>query len=93
MVESTTGGIAQTSVVIPDNEEGDRIVENSGVKAPGGWAKAWSDPPGGKQLVAGRSSSEPVNPRMLILSEADDAVIRGAEPFHTRRRPMPSAKN
>ena len=46
VVESTAGGIAQIPPYIPDNEEGDRIVESSGVKAPAGWAKAWSDPPG-----------------------------------------------
>src|SRR6266567_2409658 len=51
-----------TVVVISSNGEGDRSVESLEVKVPEGWA-IQSDPYRGASNLAGRSVSEPVQPR------------------------------
>jgi len=54
-VRPTGGACSVATVVIPDQGEGNRPAESSGVKVSVGWVKTWSDPPGrraNRQAVA-----------------------------------------
>ena len=54
-VRPTGGACSVATVVIPDQGEGNRPAESSGVKVSVGWVTTWSDPPGrraNRQAVA-----------------------------------------
>ena len=85
---------SDTTVAIPDDEEGDRLDRKLGSKSPCGWAKARSDPSRGpttRQAVAKANRSEAAKclPRLKRMT----GVLGSAEPLDTRLRPMPSGKN
>jgi hypothetical protein len=54
--ESPVGGACSVAtVVIPDDEKGDRLIESSGVKAPDGWVKCPVRSASGASNSTGRS--------------------------------------
>jgi hypothetical protein len=61
--ESPIGKRSVATVVIPDDEKGDRLAGSSGVKVPVGWVKSRSDPSGERATRQAAAISEPVQPR------------------------------
>jgi hypothetical protein len=86
------GDCPVATVVIPDGEEGDRIVESSGVRVSVGWATSRIRQ-GGAQVSRLQRVANFVSPEIGSPPEADRGVVESVEHFSAVRRPMSPTKN
>lgn len=91
--ESPAGGdYPVATVAIPDDDEGDRDVESSGVRVSVGWATSRIRQ-GGAQVNRLQRVSESNSPENGFPPEADGGVVENVERLPQARRPQSPTKN
>jgi hypothetical protein len=91
--ESPAGGDCPVATVaIPDDDEGDRVVESSGVRVSVGWATSRIRQ-GGAQVNRLQRVSESNSPEIGSSPEADGGGVENVERFPQARRPQSPTKN
>jgi hypothetical protein len=93
MGESPIGGDCPvTTVAIPDDDEGDRVVASSGVRVSVGWATSQIRQ-GGAQVSRLQRVANFVSPEIGSPPEADGGGVENVERFPQARRPQSPTKN
>jgi hypothetical protein len=93
MGESPIGGdYPVTTVAIPDDDKGDRVVASSGVRVSVGWATSQIRQ-GGAQVSRLQRAANFVSPEIGFPPETDGGVLENVERLPQARRPQSPTKN